>query len=169
MNNHSNSLSYHLFYSPTTKVEEILKKRTEKGVWASGIFLSNSDKGWIDRRVMENCSNRGSDNLAFAYNDFLVRTAMASKEESYGYIKPDHDIFDYLNPEKCIDIVNESLYVYEDEESDSEFIKKYSKHTPLKRMMKKGELNGIIEFLCSEKSSYITGETMVIDGGWTTW
>ena len=50
-----------------------------------------------------------------------------------------------------------------------EFIKKYSKHTPLKRMMQKGELNGIIEFLCSEKSSYITGATMVIDGGWTTW
>lgn len=52
---------------------------------------------------------------------------------------------------------------------DAEFIKKYSKHTPLGRMMKKHELNGIIDYLCSSKSSYVTGATFVIDGGWTTW
>jgi len=52
---------------------------------------------------------------------------------------------------------------------DKEFIKKYSKLTPLKRMMKKNELNEIIEYLCSTKSSYVTGSTFVIDGGWTTW
>ena len=52
---------------------------------------------------------------------------------------------------------------------DEEFIKKYSKHTPLNRMMKKDELNGIIEFLCSSQSSYVTGATFVIDGGWTIW
>ena len=52
---------------------------------------------------------------------------------------------------------------------DKEFIKKYSKLTPLNRMMKKNELNGIIEFLCSSQSSYVTGATFVIDGGWTVW
>ena len=52
---------------------------------------------------------------------------------------------------------------------DEEFIKKYSKHTPLNRMMKKDELNGIIEFLCGSQSSYVTGATFVIDGGWTVW
>ena len=52
---------------------------------------------------------------------------------------------------------------------DKEFIKKYSKHTPLNRMMKKDELNGIIELLCSSQSSYVTGATFVIDGGWTSW
>ena len=52
---------------------------------------------------------------------------------------------------------------------DKEFIKKYSKHTPLNRMMKKDELNGIIEFLSSSQSSYVTGATFVIDGGWTAW
>ena len=52
---------------------------------------------------------------------------------------------------------------------EEEFKKKYSKLTPLNRMMKKGELNGIIEYLCSDKSSYVTGSTFVIDGGWTTW
>lgn len=52
---------------------------------------------------------------------------------------------------------------------DEEFKEKYSKLTPLGRMMKKDELNGIIEFLCSDKSSYVTGSTIVLDGGWTTW
>jgi NAD(P)-dependent dehydrogenase (short-subunit alcohol dehydrogenase family) len=52
---------------------------------------------------------------------------------------------------------------------DSNFVKKYSKHTPLGRMMKKNELNSLIEFLSSENSSYVTGAVMVIDGGWTIW
>lgn len=52
---------------------------------------------------------------------------------------------------------------------DEEFIKKYSKLTPLQRMMKANELNGLIEYLCSDKSSYVTGATIVVDGGWTTW
>lgn len=52
---------------------------------------------------------------------------------------------------------------------DKEFLKKYSALTPLRRMMKKNELNGIIDFLCSNQSSYVTGATFVIDGGWTSW
>jgi len=51
----------------------------------------------------------------------------------------------------------------------NEFKQKYSKLTPLGRMMKKNELNGIIEYLCSKKSTYTTGATFIIDGGWTTW
>lgn len=52
---------------------------------------------------------------------------------------------------------------------DENFIKKYSALTPMKRMMKKDELNGIIEYLCNSNSSYVTGAVFVIDGGWTTW
>ncbi len=54
-------------------------------------------------------------------------------------------------------------------DQDDEFIKKYSALTPMKRMMKTDELNGIIEYLCTEKSSYVTGSVFVIDGGWTAW
>lgn len=54
-------------------------------------------------------------------------------------------------------------------EQDESFKQKYANLTPLKRMMKKDELNGLIEFLCSDKSSYITGSTFVVDGGWTAW
>ena len=54
-------------------------------------------------------------------------------------------------------------------DQDDEFVKKYSNLTPMKRMMKTHELNGIVEYLCSSKSSYVTGATFVIDGGWTAW
>lgn len=52
---------------------------------------------------------------------------------------------------------------------DKNFINKYSENVPLKRMMKASELSGIVDLLCSEKSSYITGAVIPIDGGWTAW
>ena len=53
-------------------------------------------------------------------------------------------------------------------EQSEKFIDQYSSNTPLGRMMRKDELNGIVEFLCSEKSSYVTGTSFKIDGGWTS-
>lgn len=52
---------------------------------------------------------------------------------------------------------------------NKEFVKKYSKSTPLKRMMMKNEINGLVEFLCSKKSSYMTGSILVVDGGYSVW
>jgi NAD(P)-dependent dehydrogenase (short-subunit alcohol dehydrogenase family) len=52
---------------------------------------------------------------------------------------------------------------------DKKFISKYSELTPMKRMMKKTELNGLIDYLCSENSSYVTGSVLVCDGGYTSW
>ena len=49
------------------------------------------------------------------------------------------------------------------------FIEQYSSCTPMKRMMNKEELYPLIEFLSSDKASYITGSTYTIDGGWTAW
>jgi NAD(P)-dependent dehydrogenase (short-subunit alcohol dehydrogenase family) len=50
-----------------------------------------------------------------------------------------------------------------------EFISKYSSQVPMKRMMKRDELLGAVEYLLSPKSSYVTGSTVFIDGGWTAW
>lgn len=48
------------------------------------------------------------------------------------------------------------------------FIKRYSKHVPFGRMMESAELNGMINLLCSDLSSYVTGSVVVVDGGWTS-
>ena len=54
-------------------------------------------------------------------------------------------------------------------DQDEEFKKVYSSLTPMKRMMKKNELNKLVELLCSTDSSYMTGSTIIVDGGWTIW
>ena len=54
-------------------------------------------------------------------------------------------------------------------DQNPDFVSKYSQLTPMKRMMKKNELNHLVDFLCGSGSSYMTGSTLVIDGGWTTW
>lgn len=43
----------------------------------------------------------------------------------------------------------------------------YNKSTPLKRMLSAEEIPGTVVFLSSEASSYITGQNIIIDGGYT--
>jgi len=50
---------------------------------------------------------------------------------------------------------------------DKYFVKKINKLIPLGRMAKKNEYNGLILFLCSDLSSYLTGSVIVADGGRT--
>ena len=49
------------------------------------------------------------------------------------------------------------------------FVKKYIQKTPLKRMATEEDLKGGIIYLASDLSSYVTGQNIFIDGGWTAW
>lgn len=52
--------------------------------------------------------------------------------------------------------------------NDENMRKKRADRTLLNRWGEIGEINGAIKFLLSDDSSYITGSSIVIDGGWLT-
>jgi NAD(P)-dependent dehydrogenase (short-subunit alcohol dehydrogenase family) len=50
-----------------------------------------------------------------------------------------------------------------------EFIERVSKLIPMGRMAKRNEYRGAVQFLCSDASSYMNGQNLVIDGGRSAW
>ena len=51
----------------------------------------------------------------------------------------------------------------------NKFVERYEKRTPLGRMGTEEDFKGIIAYLASDLSKYVTGQNINIDGGWTAW
>lgn len=53
--------------------------------------------------------------------------------------------------------------------NDEAFIARLSQKVPMGRVGKPGEIAGAVVYLASDASSFVTGQQIVIDGGWTAW
>jgi gluconate 5-dehydrogenase len=114
----------------------------------------------------------------------------------YGVVAPDFSIYDnsprFLNPPHYgaakaglvqltkyyasylgkyninVNAVSPGPFPSDSVQKDVGFIKKLQSKTALKRIGKPSDLGGVFTFLCSDASNYITGQNIVVDGGWTS-
>jgi NAD(P)-dependent dehydrogenase (short-subunit alcohol dehydrogenase family) len=49
------------------------------------------------------------------------------------------------------------------------FLEKYAQKVPLGRKAKAHEISASVVFLASDDASYVTGQNIIVDGGWTAW
>jgi len=54
-------------------------------------------------------------------------------------------------------------------QKDETFINRLIEKSPLRRIGQPDDLKGVFVLLASDASSYITGQNISIDGGWTAW
>ena len=109
----------------------------------------------------------------------------------YGRLSPKHFIYsDYTKPigysmsKSALVLMSKYLATYyapefrvntvilggvHDDKFHPDFYKNYSKNVPMGRQMDIEEVTSVFDFLLDEKSSYVTGTEITIDGGWTAW
>jgi len=50
-----------------------------------------------------------------------------------------------------------------------EFVKSYLKRTPMSHMVTEEDICGAVIFLATPEAGYVTGQNIVVDGGFTSW
>lgn len=49
------------------------------------------------------------------------------------------------------------------------FVQRYVARTPMRRMGSEEDFKGAVAFFASDLSGWVTGENLMVDGGWTAW
>lgn len=124
------------------------------------------------RESLKSVINIGSQYGCVAANPTLYEGDSTQSPIQYGLAK---SALSHLTKELAVrfgkdDIrVNCIAYGGVEGRADESFKRRYSRLTPIGRMLREEEVLGPLGFLLSEASSSITGQTISADGGWTIW
>ena len=155
------------------KVEDISIKS-----WQRNVDMQLNSTAWLNRvvaMIMKSQGNGSIINLGSTYgvvgNDFTVYEGtdmtgpMAYSAIKGGIINLTRYMASYFGPHNVR--VNSVCPGGIFDNQPPTFVKNYSRKTPLRRMGKPEEIAAVVLFLASDAASYITGATIMVDGGWT--
>lgn len=126
-----------------------------------GVILNiASDLGIIapDQRIYEKEGLRPSEQSAKPVTYSVVKSGLIGLTKYLATYWADKNV-------RCNALVPGGVYTGQDEE----FLSKLTNLIPMKRMADKNEYKAAIVFLCSAASSYMTGASLIMEGGRTCW
>ena len=163
----------------------------------TGPFESYPESSWdnvidVNLKGVFNCCQVFGDIMAKNNKGSIINVSSI-----YGVVSPDQSIYEYrrkngnsfykpiaysvsksglINMTKYLAVywakfkvrVNCIVLAGVDNNQDLEFKEAYCKRIPIGRMANENEYNGAMIFLASQASSYMTGSTITLDGGWTS-
>lgn len=166
------------------------------GFGKKNTWESISEQDWIDD---VDVSLHGPFRVTKAFFPALKETrgVILNVASMYGLVAPDHRLYDgekYANPPSYgvskagilqftrylasflsphgirVNTISPGPFPYEETQRENpEFIERLGAKNPLNRIGKPHEVKAGAVYLCCDASSYVTGQNLSIDGGWTSW
>lgn len=114
----------------------------------------------------------------------------------YGHIAPDYRLYNeekYTNPPSYgaakaaviqfskylasflapydirVNCISPGPFPFPETQKDEEFVRRLGAKNPMNRIGQPHEIKGAVALLCSDASSYMTGQNVCVDGGWGVW
>ena len=101
-----------------------------------------------------------------AYKDLIPASSVAYHTLKGGILQMTRHLATYWAAD--LERVNSlSPGPFPSESANQEMVERLKSYSPMRRMGFPEELKGAVVFLASDASSYMTGQNLVIDGGWT--
>lgn len=134
------------------------------------IYLTNSLVPMLKKSQSASIINISSiySSLAYDYNLYKntkMRAPLAYGVSKAGLVQYSKMLASALGPKIRINSISPGG-IYRNQ--PKKFIKKYLEKTPLKRMCREEDVANAVVFFSSDLSNYITGQNLIIDGGYSS-